>query len=81
MPVYFFGAELQEVYLLSPLIENLGLAIGVLSYNGNVYWGITADYDRLPDVAELTALLRSSFEGLARAAGVRPPDAEPVQQV
>lgn len=81
IPVYFFGAELLEVYLLSPLIENLGLAIGVLSYNGNVYWGITADYDRLPDVAQLTALLRSSFEELARAAGVRPPNAEPRQQV
>jgi hypothetical protein len=72
-PLYLFGAELLEPYLFSPLLENLGLAIGVLSYNGRFCWGLTADYDRLPDVAELAALLRSSFEDLAEAAGLRAP--------
>jgi WS/DGAT/MGAT family acyltransferase len=74
-PLYLFGAELLEPYLFTPLLENLGLAIGVLSYNGRFCWGLTADYDRLPDVAELAALLRSSFEDLADAAGLRAPPA------
>jgi len=72
-PLYLFGAELLEPYLFTPLLENLGLAVGVLSYNGRFCWGLTADYDRLPDVAELASLLRSSFEELADAAGLRAP--------
>jgi WS/DGAT/MGAT family acyltransferase len=71
MPLYFFGAEMLETYLFSPLLENLGLAIGVLSYNGRFCWGLTADYDRIPDVSELAQHLENSFEELAAAAGLR----------
>ncbi len=71
LPLYLMGAELQEIYLHPPLLENLGLAIGVLSYNGRVCWGITADYDRIPDVDHLADLVRASYRGLAAAAGVR----------
>ncbi len=76
-PLYLMGAELRELYLQPPLLENLGVAIGVLSYNGRVCWGITADYDRIPDVDHLADLIRSSFERLAGAAGVRVNDASP----
>ena len=71
MPLYFFGAEMREAYVFSPLLENLGLAVGVLSYNGRLCWGLTADYDRIPDVSALAQHLESSFEELADAAGLR----------
>ena len=54
-----------------PLMQGMGLAIGVISYNGQVCWGFTADYDQVPDLAEFTAGVRRSFERLAEAAGVR----------
>ncbi|MBW2385972.1 MAG: wax ester/triacylglycerol synthase family O-acyltransferase [Deltaproteobacteria bacterium] len=70
LPLYLLGAQLKELYLQAPLIQNLGLAIAVMSYDGKVCWGFNADYDRLPDVADLTALVQKSFERLAEAAGV-----------
>jgi diacylglycerol O-acyltransferase len=70
-PLYLLGAELKELYLQAPLIQNLGLTIAVASYNGKVFCGLNADADRLPDVADLAAMIRSSFERLAESAGVQ----------
>jgi diacylglycerol O-acyltransferase len=68
VPFYMLGAELLEIYVHPPLIENLGLVVGVMSYNGRVCWGLVADYDRVPDVADFAALLRRSFERIVAAA-------------
>ena len=69
--LYMLGAELKELYLQAPLIQNLGLTIAVVSYQGKMFCGLNADCDRLPDVADLTAMVRTSFERLAEAAGVQ----------
>jgi hypothetical protein len=73
------GAKMLEITPLPPLIDNVGLSVGVLSYDGKVCWGFNADYDRLPDVAELTALVQKSFERLAEAAGVHLEDSPPLE--
>jgi WS/DGAT/MGAT family acyltransferase len=69
-PLYMLGAQVLEMIPFGPLIENLGLTIAVLSYNGQVQWGINADADRLPDLKDFRIGLQSSFERLAEAAGV-----------
>ena len=69
-PLYMLGAELEEIRPLPPLIENLGLSVGVMSYNGNLGWGFNADYDRVPDLEDFCFGIRRSFERLADAAGV-----------
>jgi len=69
-PLYMLGAPLEEVYPLPPLIENLGLSIGIISYNGNLSWGLNADYDRVPDLDDFCFGIRRSFERIAEAAGV-----------
>lgn len=77
-PLYMLGAELKELYLQAPLIQNLGLTIAVASYNGKVFCGLNADYDRLPDVADLAAMVRGSFERLAESAGVQLEGSQPL---
>ncbi len=67
-PLYFLGAELLEAYPIAPLLENLGLSTGLFSYNGNVFWGLMADYDRVPDLKNLAVFIESSFEKLKKAA-------------
>ena len=53
---------LLEVYPAVPLNpRNQALSIGILSYDGGVGFGLLADRDALPDVAEAAA-------GLQRAA-------------
>jgi hypothetical protein len=70
-PLYLLGAELLDIYLQAPLIDNLGLVAGVISYNGGVCWGFNADYDRVPDLSEFVRMTRRSVDRLAESAGVR----------
>ncbi len=76
-PLYLLGSELKQMIPLAPLLDNLGISIGALSYNGRVSFGLSADYDRLPDLTEFCRDLELSFERLAEGAGVElnPPPA------
>jgi WS/DGAT/MGAT family acyltransferase len=71
-PLYLLGAEMLECFPQAPLLENMGLTIGVLSYNGRMCFGFNADFDRVPDLADFVALMRRSFERLSDAAGAKP---------
>jgi len=57
-----------SLFAQAPLIENIGLAVSALSYNGVVGWGFNADYDRMPDLADFAKGVARSFEHLAKAA-------------
>jgi hypothetical protein len=52
-----------------PLSSNTALGIAIMSYNGQLNFGLTADYDSLAGVELLADELRSSIEELAAAAG------------
>jgi diacylglycerol O-acyltransferase / wax synthase len=66
--MYVAGAKLLDTYAVPPLLNNQGLAIGVTSYSGMLYFGINADRDALSDVDVLPALLTESLEELLEAA-------------
>jgi diacylglycerol O-acyltransferase len=71
-PLYLLGAEMLECFPQAPLLENMGLTICVLSYNGLMCFGFIADLDRVPDLDDFVALLQRSFERLSGVAGVQP---------
>jgi diacylglycerol O-acyltransferase len=48
-PLFAAGARMLETYPVHPLLPGHALAIGVTSYDGQVFYGITADRDRVPD--------------------------------
>ena len=52
-PMYLAGAEMVETYPIPPLQQGFSMAVGVTSYDGAVYYGISADFDALPDVEVL----------------------------
>lgn len=66
--MYVAGTKLLETYAVPPLLHNQGLAIGVTSYNGELYYGINADRDAMSDVDMLPGLLRESLDELSEAA-------------
>jgi len=70
MPLYLLGAKMASLIAQPPLIENIGLAIGVLSYDGKLGWGFSADLDRVPDLADFVRAVARSFERLGTAAGI-----------
>ena len=67
------GARMVETYPVHPLLPGHALAIGVTSYDGSVYYGITADRDLLPDADVLGQCVTEALDELLdTASGARP---------
>lgn len=50
IPLYLLGAEMLEAFPVVPLAANLTVGVAILSYNGALNIGLTADADACPDV-------------------------------
>jgi diacylglycerol O-acyltransferase len=59
-PLYSGGAQLLEVWPFAPLYPSMGLGVAIVSYNGDAYFGLTADPGLVPDVEDFTASLRDA---------------------
>ncbi len=66
-PLYLLGRELQDVFPMVPLAENQAVCFGIMSYNGRVNFGITADYDAMPGVEALAGDARAAIDELSAA--------------
>jgi hypothetical protein len=71
-PLYLRGAKLEECYGHIPLSGRAGLGVSVFAYQGELCWGLNADYDRMPDLSRFSEALRQSFRELERVADDRP---------
>ena len=69
-PLYLLGRELQDVFPMVPLAKNQGVCFALMSYNGRVNFGLTADYDAMPDLDALAGDLEASIAELAAAAAL-----------
>ena len=69
VPMYVAGARLLAQYPVIPLAESTGLSIAVTSLAGTMAFGVTADWDALPDIDVLTQALEDSLDELRKAAG------------
>ena len=67
-PLYAAGAEMTESYPVPPLLPGHALAIGVTSYDGGVYFGLTGDRDAVPDLDVLAQCLEEALEELVDSA-------------
>lgn len=67
-PRYAAGARLVGSYPVPPLLTDHALAIGVTSYDGRVFYGITADRDAVPDAEVLGQCLREALDELLDSA-------------
>jgi diacylglycerol O-acyltransferase len=67
-PLYAAGAQMSESYPVQPLLAGHAVAIGVTSYDGAVYYGITADRDALPDVDVLGQCVAEALAELVDSA-------------
>jgi len=67
-PLYLLGARMLSLFAQPPLIDNIGLAISALSYDGKIGFGFTSDLDRVPDLDDFVRDLAASFDALREAA-------------
>jgi diacylglycerol O-acyltransferase len=68
VPMYIAGARLLAQYPIMPLAENMGLSIAVTSLAGTMAFGITADWDTLPDIEVLAEGIDLTISELRKAA-------------
>ncbi|MFL6075333.1 MAG: WS/DGAT/MGAT family O-acyltransferase [Mycobacteriales bacterium] len=68
VPLYAGAARMVEVYPAIPLAQGQGLAIGLTSYDGQVFYGLTGDRSALPDVDLLGELLPEALSELREGA-------------
>jgi WS/DGAT/MGAT family acyltransferase len=70
VPFYVLGRELTAVYPIGFLAKDHALAIAILSYNGQVGFGLLADPDSVPDAERIVGHLAASVEELRDAAQI-----------
>ena len=72
VPLYVMGRRLQAFYPQVPLVLNTALGIAIMSYDGQVFFGLLGDYDALADIDVLADDLDAAIRELAAAAGAKP---------
>jgi len=68
IPLYLQGALMRTAYPVVPLFENLGVVVGLFSYNGGLFWGVNADWEHFPDLHDFIVALENGFAELQQAA-------------
>ena len=69
-PVYLAGARVLEVFPILPLIANVSLGVGALSYAEQFNITVVADTDTYPDLDVFTAGAQDELQVLAAPASV-----------
>jgi diacylglycerol O-acyltransferase len=69
VPMYIGGARLLAQYPFMPIAESMGLSIAVTSLAGTMAFGVTADWDTLPDIEVLVEGIDEALAELRKSAG------------
>ncbi len=62
--LHMLGCEMQEVFSVVPIADGHALAIGMVRYRRELFFGCYADPDALPEIRELPGLLEAEMRRL-----------------
>jgi diacylglycerol O-acyltransferase len=77
-PLYLLGREMLTFHPYVPIGNDMGVGCAIQSYNGKLYFGLTADIAAAPDVRVLNEFLEEAFAEFRQAAGLAACEREPV---
>ena len=66
-PLYVLGREMQALYPMVPLAQKQAVCVGIMSYNGEMHFGLIGDYDAMADLDSLALDLEASIGELSDA--------------
>jgi WS/DGAT/MGAT family acyltransferase len=69
---WFGSARVEQAWAVLPLAEGVGLAVGVLTWDGRLSVAVTWDPVLLPDGARIGELITPAFAAMAEEAGEQP---------
>jgi diacylglycerol O-acyltransferase / wax synthase len=67
-PLYLMGRKLVELYPYIPIATGFRVSIGIVSYLGQLFFGLTGDFDAMPDLEVLADGIRNGFDELMKEA-------------
>jgi len=67
--LYGLGCELEEILPYVPIADRVRIGVAMFSYRDALTFGITADYDSVPDIEVLADGIAKSMVELVEAAG------------
>ena len=70
-PLYLMGRELEAMYPMVPLAKRQAVCFGIMSYNGQVNFGLIGDYEAMADLDSLAHDLSESITELTALAPVQ----------
>jgi WS/DGAT/MGAT family acyltransferase len=68
-PLYALGREMLEYLPFVPLSQGVRIGVAILSYNGQVCFGVTGDYDTVPEVDWFCQRIEAALAELLELAG------------
>jgi hypothetical protein len=63
-PLYLAGSEIKQVMFWVPQAGNIGMGVSILSFNGQVQFGLMTDAAVVPDPETIVARFKPEFEQL-----------------
>jgi WS/DGAT/MGAT family acyltransferase len=63
-PLYCLGREMLEYRPFVPISHGLRVGTAILSYKGNLFFGVTGDFETMPDLGVLAAAVPADIEEL-----------------
>ena len=70
-PLYLLGSKMLATFPMVPLAAKQAVCVGIMSYNGQVNFGLVGDYDAMPGLDSLAEDLTAEIDSLAEAAPKR----------
>ncbi len=64
LPLYCLGHEMREYRPFVPISHGLRVGTAILSYNGRLFFGVTGDYETVPEVGVLADEVAAGIEDL-----------------
>jgi diacylglycerol O-acyltransferase / wax synthase len=67
-PLYVLGRKMESIFPMVPLARRQALCIGIMSYNGQVNFGLVGDYDAMADLESFALDLEATLAETAATA-------------
>jgi len=80
VPLYAGGSRVVAMYPIAPLAKGQALAVACTSYDGGVFFGLTADRDAIPDIEEFAEYIGEAIAELLPDVPVPAPEEKPVRR-
>jgi len=66
-PLYVLGRQMESIFPMVPLARRQALCVGIMSYNGQVNFGLVGDYDAMADLESFALDLEAALAEIVEA--------------